>query len=140
VTGSRLQTAESRKGTAVWEALFWCYLANAVLVTTHEIDSAYWREWELFRLPGGRAAFLIIHLPLLAVMLYGQVLVAERALAGLVISLLLAGGGLFAFTIHTVLIKRGRDEFKTPVSLAILVSTLGVSSVQAVLTVILIAG
>jgi hypothetical protein len=94
----------------VWDALFWCYLANAVLVTTHEIDSAYWREWELFRLPGGRAAFLIVHLPLLAVMLYGQVLVGERALAGLVISL------------------------------AILVSTLGVSSVQAALTTILIAG
>jgi hypothetical protein len=30
------------------EALFWLYLTNAVLLINHEIDSAYWKEWELF--------------------------------------------------------------------------------------------
>jgi hypothetical protein len=124
----------------VWEALFWFYLANAVLVITHEIDSAYWKEWELFRLPGGRAGFLLVHLPLVAAILYGQVLIHDRAFAGLVLSLLLAAGGLFAFTIHTLFIKRGRDEFKTPISLAILAATLVASLVQAALTVRLIAG
>lgn len=26
----------------------WLYLANATVLITHEIDSAYWHEWELF--------------------------------------------------------------------------------------------
>jgi hypothetical protein len=38
-------------------ALFWCYLINSVLLITHEIESAYWKEWELFRLPGGFPSF-----------------------------------------------------------------------------------
>ena len=29
------------------------YLVNASLLVTHEIDSAYWNEWELLHLPGG---------------------------------------------------------------------------------------
>ncbi len=41
--------------------LFWIYLANAVLLINHEIDSAYWKEWDLFKLPGGITGFLIIH-------------------------------------------------------------------------------
>lgn len=28
--------------------LQWLYLLNAAALITHEIDSAYWREWELF--------------------------------------------------------------------------------------------
>ena len=35
------------------DILFWVYLANAVLLIVHEIGSAYWKEWDLFRLPGG---------------------------------------------------------------------------------------
>ena len=34
----------------MFELLFWLYLVNAVLLITHEIDSAYWKEWELFKL------------------------------------------------------------------------------------------
>jgi len=33
--------------------LFWLYLSNSILLINHEIDSAYWKEWELFKLPGG---------------------------------------------------------------------------------------
>jgi len=56
--------------------LFWIYLANAVLLISHEIDSAYWKEWDLFKLPGGITGFLIIHFPLLFFILYG--LIRER--------------------------------------------------------------
>ena len=34
------------------DLLVWLYLTNAVLLINHEIDSAYWKEWELFKLPG----------------------------------------------------------------------------------------
>ena len=29
------------------------YVVNATLLICHQIDSAYWREWELLRVPGG---------------------------------------------------------------------------------------
>ena len=120
------------------EVLVWVYLINAVLLINHEIDSAYWKEWDLFGLPGGITGFLIVHFPLLFLILYGLVLVYQRATAGLILSLVLSLGGLFAFTIHTYFIKRGRDEFKAPISLVILIAALIVSLFQLVITLYLL--
>lgn len=120
------------------EVLVWVYMINAVLLINHEIDSAYWKEWDLFGLPGGITGFLIVHFPLLFLILYGLVLVYQRATAGLVLSLVLSLGGLFAFTIHTYFIKRGRDEFKAPISLFILIAALIVSLFQLVITLYLL--
>jgi hypothetical protein len=120
------------------EFLFWVYLVNAVLLINHEIDSAYWKEWQLFGLPGGISGFLIIHFPVLFLFLYGLVLVYQRTSAGLIISLVLSLAGLFAFSIHTYFIRRGRVEFSMPVSQFILVATLVVSLVQSVITLYLL--
>ena len=121
----------------MFELLFWLYLVNAVLLITHEIDSAYWKEWELFKLPGGSTGFVLLHLPLVFLILWGLVLVFQRSLAGLVLSLILSLGGIFAFTIHTMFIKKGRNEFNVPVSLFLLMATLLVSLVQAACTIYL---
>ena len=121
----------------MFDILFGLYLINAVLIINHEIDSAYWREWELFKLPGGIDGFLIIHFPLLFVILYGLILVFKQSLVGLIFSLLLSLGGVFAFAIHTYFIKKGRNEFKTPISFFILVSTLIVSVFQGGITIYL---
>jgi hypothetical protein len=120
------------------DILFWVYLVNAVLLIVHEIDSAYWKEWELFRLPGGITGFLVLHFPLLFLVLYGLVLVYQRTLAGLILSLVLAFGGLFAYGIHTYFLSRGRSEFDTSMSRFILISTLIVSLVQLVITLFLL--
>ena len=122
----------------MWEILFWIYLVNAVLIINHEIDSAYWHEWELFHLPGSITGFLLLHFPLLFVVLYGLVLVFQQTAAGLILSLVLSLGGLFAFTIHTYFIRRGREEFKGPMSQFILAATLIVSLIQAILTIYLL--
>jgi hypothetical protein len=122
----------------VADTLFWVYLVNAVLLINHEIDSAYWQEWKLFKLPGGITGFLIVHFPLLFLFLYGLVLVAQPTTAGLIISLLLSGSGVFAFSIHTYFFSRGRDEFKTPISKLLLVATLIVSLAQAAITLFLL--
>ncbi len=37
--------------------LVWLYLGNILMLIVHEIDSAYWEEWKLFRLPGGESVF-----------------------------------------------------------------------------------
>jgi len=106
----------------------------------HEIDSAYWQEWNLFKLPGGISGFLIIHFPLLVFILYGLVLVFEQSFVGLILSLLLALGGIGAFIIHLFFIKMGRKEFKLPVSLCILVAMFMVSIIQGLITGYLLSG
>ena len=121
----------------MFELLFWLYLVNAVLLITHEIDSAYWKEWELFKLPGGSTGFVLLQLPLVFLILWGLVLVFQGSLAGLALSLILSLGGIFAFTIHTMFIKKGRNEFNVPVSLFLLMATLLVSLVQAACTIYL---
>ena len=118
--------------------LFWIYLLNAVVLINHEIDSAYWKEWELFRLPGAIAGFLILHFPLLLFVLYGLVLVREHTRGGLWCSMVLAGGGIFAWSIHTWFIKRGREEFTTGMSMFILRATLVLSVIQLGVTTILL--
>ena len=123
----------------MWQVLFWVYLVNAVLLIDHEIESAYWKEWELFHLPGGLTGFLVVHFPLLFFILLGLVLVYQQTLAGLVMSLLLSLGGIFAFSIHTFFIRRGRNEFKLPISRFILAATLIASLVQAAITLYLMA-
>ena len=117
--------------------LFWLYLANSALLINHEIDSAYWKEWELFKLPGGVNGFLLIHFPLLLFVLYGLVLVSRRSPSGLIFSFILCSGGIFAFTIHTYFLKKGRNEFNKPMSKFILLATLTVSIVQLAVTIYL---
>ena len=119
------------------EVLFWIYLVNAIFLINHEIDSAYWKEWELFGIPGGIGGFLFLHFPMLFVILYGLVLLSRGSFAGLVISLIVSAGGVFAFYIHTYFIKKGREEFKTPMSMFILISTLAISIVQGLVTLYL---
>ena len=107
------------------------YLLNAALLFTHEIDSAFWHEWDLFGIPGGIQVFLVLNFALLIVALYGfqQVVLATKTARAF--SLLLAAAGVFAFGIHTFFIATGHPEFTLPVSLAILGAMLIVSLAQA---------
>jgi hypothetical protein len=118
--------------------LVWVYIFNAVLLIVHEIDSAYWQEWKLFKLPGGLTLFLCLHIPLAFIVLYGLLLVYQGLLAGLIISLILGLAGVFAFSIHTVFIWRGHEEFKVPVSAVILILTLVFSLIQLATTAYLL--
>ena len=112
------------------EALFWIYLTNAVLLINHEMDSAYWKEWKLFGLPGGITGFLLIHLPLLFLVLYGLFLVGTGDPLGNLFSLGLAASGIGAFAIHGYFLWKGRKEFDAPISKLILGATLAVSMIQ----------
>ncbi len=123
-------------GPEIINAMFWLYLVNAVLLILHEIDSAYWKEWELFKIPGGVTSFLIMHIPLLLAIIFGLTTIEKWPIVGIVFSFLVSAGGLFAFTIHTIFIKKGREEFTTKTSLSILVATLIVSIAQITVTIL----
>jgi hypothetical protein len=114
--------------------LLWLYLFNAVLLINHEIDSAYWKEWNLFKIPGGIASFLVIHLFLVFIILSGIILIHQQTSGGLFISALVSLGGIFAFSIHTYFIKKGHPEFNTTISQMILIALLIISIVQLGLT------
>ncbi|MEW6262350.1 MAG: DUF6713 family protein [Thermodesulfobacteriota bacterium] len=124
----------------MWEAILILYLFNGTLLIIHEMDSAYYKEWDLFGLPGGRPWFLLLHLPLILLILTGVLLVAARSIWGLAISLVMAGGGLTAFGLHTYFLRKGRPEFNNPTSKAILVGTLVLSLAQAAISLGLVIG
>ena len=108
------------------------YIANFALLITHEIDSAFWHEWNLFGIPGGIQVFLILNFILIAVFLIGMEKVVRGERGAKAFSYLLAACGIFAFTIHTVFIMLGNPEFRLPISIAILVLILIVSVLQIV--------
>ena len=107
------------------------YLANTVLLFIHEEDSAYWREWELFGLPGGVQAFLAMDIVLIIVGLIGFRYVILRQRAGLWFALLQAACGILAFGVHVSFIWKGHPEFTLPMSQAVLILTFVVSIAQA---------
>ena len=123
-------------GPEIITAMFWLYMVNAVLLILHEIDSAYWKEWELFKMRGGITGFLIMHIPMLFAIIFGLTAIEKWPVVGIVFSFILSAGGLFAFTIHTIFIKKGREEFTTKISITILVATLLVSITQVTVTIL----
>jgi len=129
--------------------LLWFYIVNITLLIIHEIDSAYWHEWKLFKihfkLPGPAVGdgqdilFLIFHFPLVIIFLYGLIQVYNFNLAGFIFSYVAVTFGIACFIIHTYFLRKGHKEFSTPISLSIIYSYLGVSVIQAIITTIYIA-
>ncbi len=111
------------------------YLLNCALVFTHQIDSAYWKEWELFHIPGGIQLNLVLNFMLLIVALAGFSLLLQGSGTGYVFALLLSAGGILAFGIHSVFLLNGSRAFRLPVSIGVLAATLVVSVAQAVLAI-----
>jgi|WetSurMetagenome_2_1015567.scaffolds.fasta_scaffold211530_3 hypothetical protein len=103
------------------------YVATVALLATHEIDSAYWHEWTLFRVPGGIGVFLALNLGLLIPFLWGVVEVARRPARGAWYGVAAAVAGTAAFTIHTAFLWQGSGAFRTAASLSILAATLAAS-------------
>ena len=122
------------------QILFWLYLINIVVIIVHEMDSVYWKEWDVFGLGGGVEGFLILHIPLLLIVLYGLIWLYQQTLAGLIISLVIGVAGMGGFGLHTYFIRKGRREFTTPLSLGILWGMLLLSLAQVVVALFLLRG
>lgn len=120
--------------------LLWLYLTNFTLLILHEMDSAYWKEWEMFHLPGGAGVFLLIHFPLFLLGGYGVALLVSGALGGLILSLVLGLAGMAAFGIHSFFLWRGRPEFRALVSRLILWALLVVSLFQLCIATMVLIG
>ena len=67
------------------EMLLWIYMANAIILINHEIDSAYWHEWKLISNSdkGGINGFILLHFPMFFIVLYGLLLINNQNYIGL---------------------------------------------------------
>ena len=119
------------------DLLFWTYLINATILIIHEMDSAYWQEWKLIY-PNDQNSingFLILHIPMIIAILLGLIFIYDNRFAGLILSLVLSAGGLFAFFFHFYHLRKGKQEFNTILSKGLIISTFVISSFQIILTI-----
>jgi hypothetical protein len=96
------------------------YRVEGALLVVHEIDSGFWREWEVLGLPGGVAGFLAVHVPLVIAVLWGGERLAAGARAGIGMALAVGAAGLLTVAVHGALLAAGSRAFGTPPSLVLL--------------------
>jgi len=100
------------------------YVWTATLLLAHQIDSAYWHEWNLFGLPGGVQVFVLLNVPLVLLFLFGLVRVVRVPRVGARFALALALVGMGTFFIHLWFLWQGNPEFRGSTSLGILCGAL----------------
>ena len=82
------------------------FVANACLIMLHELESAYLKEWQILKLPGGITGFVWLHVPILVFLFWGALEVSRQTVAGSVIALIAGAGGLAPFIVHKWLLKK----------------------------------
>lgn len=107
------------------------FLANATVLVTHQIDAAYWHEWELFHIPGGNQVNLLLNLPIIALVLFAQAKVARsEGRAALAFYKLMPCLGALTVAIHGLFFALGHAAFAQPVSVGLLAATAVLSCLQ----------
>jgi hypothetical protein len=86
------------------------YITNAVLLLLHEIESAYEKEWEILKIPGAVTGFLLLHIPIIFLLLYGLLELERKTHLGLVFGLIFGIGGVIPFIVHKILVRK-KDHF-----------------------------
>lgn len=107
---------------------------NLSLLIAHQIDAAWWQEWEMFRLPGGIQLFNVLNVIIFIVLLAGMIAVIRRAASGYVWSLVIAGACALVLPIHTGFALTGHEQFHLPVSIFLIVATFVGAITQILIT------
>jgi len=91
------------------------YIVNATLLLLHEIESAYEKEWQILKLPGKITGFLILHIPIIILILYGVIEIEKSSTIGLIFGITLGIGGVIPSVVHKVVFKTP-DQFNLWIS------------------------
>ena len=105
------------------KALLIIYIINACFLLLHEMESAYFKEWEIIKLPGRIAGFLLLHIPIIIVLFWGAIELYKQTWLGMWIALIGGIGGLLPFAVHEVIVKK-KDYFNLTISRIIIYSNL----------------
>lgn len=107
---------------------------NIALLFAHQADAAYWREWEMFGLPGGIQMFSAFNLLAFLLVLTGYVGLLRRTSAGFRNSLAIAALSACVLPIHAGFALAGFTQFDQPLSILLIVLTFAASLAQLGLT------
>ena len=76
------------------------YTATLLSLIVHQIDAAYWHEWEMFHVPGGIQGFLLFIVLAAGLLLHGYRQVALAAPQARRYALLCGGIGVLTAPLH----------------------------------------
>ncbi|WP_426071852.1 DUF6713 family protein [Janthinobacterium sp. DSP2-3-3] len=96
---------------------FWTMLS----LILHQIDAAYWKEWEMFHVPGGIQGFLVVNLAAIAVVLVGYRHVLLATPQAPLYAGVCAALGVGTCLIHAGFALAGQEQFHLPLSVLIIV-------------------
>lgn len=100
------------------------YFITMTALLIHQIDAAFWHEWDMFMLPGGIQGFLLFNILIIPVVLFGHQQVILKTPKAALYGYLCAGLGIITFAIHLGFYLFGFEEFMLPMSWAILITGL----------------
>ena len=110
------------------------FIINATLLILHEIESAYWKEWEILKLPGGITGFLLLHIPILLLMFYGLIELVKQSAAGYLFCIIFGFGGLLPFVVHMLLVRKN-DRFNLFISKLLIYSNVISGIILLIMTI-----
>ena len=96
------------------------YLTTLCFLTFHQIDAAYWQEWDMFYLPGGIQLYLVFNIIIIPILLAGYKSVIVGSDSAYKYAYLCAGLGILTFMIHGAFLLLGHDQFTLPLSLLLI--------------------
>lgn len=100
------------------------YLVTLLALILHQIDAAFWNEWDMFQVPGGVQGFLVFNLAAVGSLLHGYRQVALAKPSARAYALLCGAVGVGTAALHAAFAAAGRHEFHLPLSMATLAACL----------------
>ncbi len=97
------------------------YLVTMSLLIFHQIDAAYWKEWEMFHLPGGVQGYLIFNIIAIPVLLNGYKHLIRQSESAKIYSYICGTLAVVTFLIHAGFAMFGSRQFDLPLSILIIV-------------------
>lgn len=87
----------------------------------HQIDAAFWREWEMFFLPGGVQGYLAFNAVAISILLLGYKHVLIKSEKAGAFAKMCAALGALTFFIHCGFALAGFEQFHFPASIVLIV-------------------
>jgi hypothetical protein len=110
------------------------YLITMSVLILHQIDAAYWKEWEMFYLPGGIQGFLLFNILAIPFVLVGYGQVIKRAANAKIFSYICGSLGIVTFLIHASFTLLDVDGFNLPLSILLIILCLVFGTLQVIKT------
>lgn len=93
---------------------------NLALLATHQVDAAFWHEWDVFGAPGGIHFFLVFNVIAVVALAFGLVTITAQRRGARLAAQLSAGTGLLTVAIHAAFLVIDHVAFWDVLSIGIL--------------------